>query len=480
MARLIVVSNRLPDALQATDTDVALSRGGLVRALELYVDARKRDDRSFECIWLGSTGNDVADGDPPELRSTMQGTFRGAAVRLPSEEEHDFYRGFCHDTLWPLFHYFPSYAAYNPAHFSAYQRVNERFRDALAQALAPGDAVWIHDYQLMLLPRLVRELGRGTPIGFFLHVPFPCYELFRLLPASWKQQLLAGMLGADLIGFQTSDYTQYFLDCVLRTLGKEHQFGQISVDEQARRADTFPIGVDFERFMSAATHPDIVQQHAQIEASVRKRQIVLSVGRLDYTTGMVDRLLGFQEFLRRCPHWQGKVVLMLVVMPARIVTPQNERMKLELDELVARINGELGKLDWVPVSYLYRSLSFEALVALYSLASVALSTPLRGGMNLAAKEYLAARPDGTGVLILSEMAGAAQELGESLLVNPKDHGEIARALEQALTMSPGEQVRRNRAMQKRLNAQNAQHWAARFLGSLMQAKSEPLVDGDRR
>ncbi len=474
MARLVVVSNRLPFSLQVSGDEIefAPSAGGLVSALAAFLAAKRRQDPTFEHLWVGWPGAAV----PSELHARVkEESLRSHAahpVFLTSEDVDSFYHGFCNGTLWPLFHYFPSYVDYNPAHWDTYVRVNSAFADVLAEIARPDDVIWVHDYQLLLLPGMLREKMPAASIGFFLHTPFPSHELFRLLPTPWKRQLLAGMLSADLVGFHTLEYTQYFLHCVFRILGYEHRLGQIIVEDRVRRADTFPIGIDYEKFETAASSDAVLQRCSELESSVRGRKAIFSVDRLDYTKGILNRLVGYEEFLVRYPQWRERVLFLLTIVPSREEVAHYRKMKQEVDECVGRINGRFGTVDWVPVVYQYRAIDFETLVALYRVSPVALITPLRDGMNLVAKEYLASKPDGTGALVLSEMTGAARELGEAILINPNHWSEIADALDQALTMDPAEQTRRNRPMQERLKAYDSARWAEHFLASLSKVKAE--------
>jgi trehalose 6-phosphate synthase/phosphatase len=474
MPRLIVVSNRLPFTVESKGTEFqfAASSGGLVSALAAYLEGRKRTEPDFECIWVGWPGAVVpneAQADVSRLAAQEHGA---CPVFLRADEVNAFYHGFCNNTLWPLFHYFPSYVDYNPRYWETYVHVNRVFCDALCKLVRPDDTIWVHDYQLLLLPGMLREALPQATIGLFLHIPFPSHELFRLLPSPWRRDLLAGMLGADLVGFHTFDYTQHFLQCVFRTLGYDHHLGQIAFADQARRADTFPIGIDFDRFMTAATSEAIARQCSEIERGIDGRIAIFSVDRLDYTKGILNRLRGYEAFLAEAPEWRGKVVFLLTVVPSRAEVPRYRRMKQELDERVGHINGRFGSTKWVPIIYQYRSVDFETLVALYRLSPVALITPLRDGMNLVAKEYLASKPDGKGVLILSEMAGAARELGEALIINPNHESEIVSALRQALAMSDEEQLSRNRPMQERLKSYDARRWANHFLSSLASVKAQ--------
>jgi trehalose 6-phosphate synthase/phosphatase len=474
MPRLIVISNRLPFSIKSRTAagvyEFVPSSGGLVSALSSYIARRSAEDPQFECVWVGWPGGTVEPLDQAAVRSQMRVEQRAQPVFLTEPEMDSFYHGFCNSTLWPLFHYFPSYTAYSEEQWETYQHVNRIFCETALAIIQPGDVVWVHDYQLLLLPRMLRERAADVQIGFFLHIPFPSFEIFRYLPTQWRRALLEGMLGSDLVGFQTHDYTQYFLRSVFRTLGFEHHLGEITMGAEVRRAEAFPIGIDFERFMDTARSPEVAELRQQLEAGLRGKKAIFSVDRLDYSKGLLHRLRGYECFLEKRPEWRGRVVFILNVVPSRGEVEQYQRMKQELDELVGQINGAYGSVDWVPILYQYRSLGFAEMVALYNLAPIALITPLRDGMNLVAKEYLASKPDGTGVLILSEMAGAARELGEAVLINPNHRQEIAEALHEAVRLEPEEQVRRNRTMQERLQRYDAKRWVSNFLGSLARIK----------
>jgi trehalose 6-phosphate synthase/phosphatase len=368
MARLIVVSNRLPFSLQISGTDIELapSAGGLVSALAAFLDKR-RQDPTFEHVWVGWPGAAV----PAELEGRVKEealrSHGACPVFLTNEDVESFYYGFCNGTLWPLFHYFPSFVDYAPSHWETYVRVNRAFAAAVVEIARPDDVIWIHDYQLLLLPEMVRERLPDAAIGFFLHTPFPSHELFRLLPTPWKRRLLGGMLGADLVGFHTLEYTQYFLHSVFRTLGYDHRLGQIVIDDQVRRADTFPIGIDYDKFMGAAASEAVDKRCGELESSIRGRKAIFSVDRLDYTKGILNRLVGYEEFLDRYEEWRGRVVFLLTIVPSREEVAHYRKMKQEVDECVGRINGRFGTVEWVPVVFQYSSIDFEKLVALYRL-----------------------------------------------------------------------------------------------------------------
>ncbi|HTO93852.1 MAG TPA: bifunctional alpha,alpha-trehalose-phosphate synthase (UDP-forming)/trehalose-phosphatase, partial [Bacteroidota bacterium] len=369
-----------------------------------------------------------------------------------------------------LFHYFPTVARFDDDAWRQYRHVNEVYCDAVLGTLRPGDVVWVHDYHLMLLPGLLRRKRPGLTVGFFLHIPFPDFEIFRLLPDAWRKEILSGMLGADLVGFHTYAYTQHFLQCVQRLLGFENNFGAIVLPARLVKAETYPMGIDFDRFNAAAGDPAVRAETQALAETLTGRRIILSVDRLDYTKGILNRLLGYERLLEDSPSFRNSVVLVMVIVPSRIAVEHYAEMKKLIEEEVGRINGKYGSVGWTPVIYQYRSLSFAPLAALYASSDVALVTPLRDGMNLVAKEYVASRREGTGVLVLSEMAGAAKELGEALLVNPYKAGEIAGALREALEMPRAEQQRRNRILRNRLRRYDVARWANEFLDQLQLQK----------
>jgi trehalose 6-phosphate synthase/phosphatase len=399
--------------------------------------------------------------------------FKAAPVFLSGQSADRFYHGFCNNTLWPLFHYFPSMIRYEEEYWQDYRIANEMYAEALLKVLQPDDILWVHDYQLMLLPGLVRKHFPEMAIGFFLHIPFPSYEIFRLLPRAWRAELIEGVLGASLVGFHTHDYVRDFLTSVLRTLGYEHQLGSISLRDRVVKVDTFPMGIDFERFSSAAASTETKTRAAELREKCAGQKIIFSVDRLDYTKGLLDRLRGYDLFLKTHPEWHGKVTFVVSVAPSRIGVESYQLMKQELEQMVGRIVGAYGNVHWTPLIYQYRNLSFDEIVVLYRACDVALITPLRDGMNLVAKEFVASRPDQTGVLILSEMAGAAKEMGEALIINPFHSDDFARTLEQALTMPVEDQIRRNQVLQDRLRRYDVNRWAEDFVqGMLSSQKTE--------
>lgn len=469
--RLIVVSNRLPFTVRLENDELRFdeSAGGLVTGLSTFLDSYKYHfPKQEKHVWVGWPGNTVPDRLKDQVRSWALTECHACPVFLSETEMEQFYFGFCNSTIWPLFHYFPSHVVYEESYWQNYRHVNELFCDALVEFVQPGDVIWVQDYHLMLLPRLLRERMPQALLGFFLHIPFPSFEIFRLLPQRWCSELLKGLLGADLVGFHTYEYMQHFLHCVLRILGYEHLMGQVYLPNHVVKVETYPMGIDFRKFFETSDAPETQQERMQLKQSLSNYRTVLSVDRLDYSKGILNRLEGFDLLLDSYPEYRGKLVLIMVVVPSRIGVVQYESMKKQIEELVGRINGKFGTIGWTPVIYQYRHLSLYPLSALYSLSDVALVTPLRDGMNLIAKEYIASRTDRTGVLILSEMAGAAKELGEAVVINPNDRQAIAEALREALQMPKEEQERRNIIMQERLRRYDVIRWATDYVTQLVE------------
>ncbi|HTF19313.1 MAG TPA: bifunctional alpha,alpha-trehalose-phosphate synthase (UDP-forming)/trehalose-phosphatase, partial [Chryseolinea sp.] len=477
--RLILVSNRLPFQLVEKDGEIALkqSDGGLVTALKGYfeqeagdVDQSRNAEQFGEKIWVGSA-------DFPEkrwnkyLQKPAPQSFHIDALFINPKSYNKYYNGFCNATLWPLFHYFPSYVVYDETFFEEYEKVNQLFANHIIDLVRPGDTIWIHDYQLFLVPQMIRERIPDATIGFFLHIPFPSFEVFRLLHRPWKEKIIRGILGADLVGFHTHEYVQHFLKAVRMVTGYDHHYRVIEHDNRLTKAELYPLGVDYDKFNGSGKREDVTAVKETIVKNFPDKKIIFSVDRLDYTKGITHRLSGYEQFLENYPEWRENVVFILVVVPSRqIISKYNERLKL-IEEQVGSLNGKFSTLSWQPVIYRYSSLDFTELCALYEAANVGLITPLRDGMNLVAKEYVASSPD-HGVLILSELAGAAIEMGEAILVNPLDASETAEAINQALTMPVLEQKRRLSVMRKRLQEYDVLAWVSDFLGQLSDIKSQ--------
>jgi len=465
MGKLIVVANRLPFSItkRADEFHFRPSPGGLATGLSSLPE-------TFERLWIGWPGiasNRLTCKDKDKITDKLA-TEKSIPIFLSQKQIDDYYSGFCNETIWPLFHYFPLRTIYENRFWHTYKQVNQFFCDEVIKIANRGDYIWVHDYQLMLLPKLLREKLTDPQIGFFLHIPWPSFELFRLLP--WRQEILEGLLGADLIGFHTYDYARHFLSSVCRIVGLDHTLGKVTVGDRTIKVDAFPMGINYEKYSLAINDSDIKQEVNKILQKVGDRKIIISIDRLDYTKGITQRLEAFDLFLSENPEYKGKVTLIMVAVPTRIDVKDYQTLRSRLEHLVGRINGEHGAIGYMPVWYLYRFLPFKNLTALYNAADVALVTPLRDGMNLIAKEFIATKREGKGVLIISEMTGAASELGEALIVNPNNKASIVAAIKEALEMPENEQIERNRLMQERLQRYDVLRWSSDFLNALFDVK----------
>ncbi|MFN8258420.1 MAG: bifunctional alpha,alpha-trehalose-phosphate synthase (UDP-forming)/trehalose-phosphatase [Bacteroidales bacterium] len=472
--RIILVAYRLPFSIHKNGGEKKLvqNSGGLVSAvlsLSEKMNAEKKRKISNKIVWIGYSEHTKKEFEELE---TNESPFDINPVKIDHEINSKYYNGFCNDFIWPLFHYFPSLAIFNESYFESYIKANELFFDELEKIIQPDDMIWVHDYQLFWLPKLIRNKYPKACVGFFLHIPFPSFEIFRMMHRNWRETILKGMLGADLIGFHTNDYTQNFLTTVKRLLGNEILVRKIKIDDRIVKADAFPIGIDYEKFLKTSKSPEVSAEIKKLKLQLGNYKFIFSVDRLDYTKGIRHRLFGLEYFLEKYPEWIGKVIFNLVVVPSRDKITRYKELKKEIDAIVGRINGKYSTLDWRPIIYQYKSLDFHQMIALYSFSHVGLITPLRDGMNLVAKEYVVCQEYNTGVLILSELAGAVAELGESIIINPLDKVEVADAIHMALEMSMDEKTTRNLHMKGRLKNYDVFSWANDFLNQLQSVKNE--------
>lgn len=459
--KLIIASNRLPISVSKENGKLHFSEstGGLATAMQ----SLPADTSRLWIGWPGIASDELTPSEKRQVNSYL--SERGyVPVHLTSEQIDLFYSGYSNDTLWPLLHYFGEFTHYRDDYWQSYRQVNQLFAKVIKKQTGARDTVWVQDYHLMLLPSLIRADTPGARIGFFLHIPFPSYEVFRLLPE--RQEILKGLLGADLVGFHVYDYARHLLSSCSRLLDLSHTHDKIIYGDRQVTVDSFPIGVDYNKFHSAALSSDVKVEIDRLREHYPDKKLILSVDRLDYTKGIVHRLEAFEQFLQTNPKFHKKVCLVMVAVPSRIDVETYQTLRETVEKTVSRINGEFGSIDWTPISYQFQGLPYDELVALYAASDVALVTPLRDGMNLVAKEYIASRTTPDGVLILSEMTGAIDEMPESIKVNPSDRSEVARAIKTALTMPRKEQAVRLASMQRRIARYNVQRWGNDFISQL--------------
>lgn len=460
-----MVSNRLPYVLEKDGEGrwaLKPGSGGLVTALLPVL-------RDRGGVWIGWPG--VAD-DVPDIKRILADAagsigYAFEPVILTQEEIDRYYQGYSNETIWPLFHDLQSQCRFEPEYWPAYVAVNGKFARALAEQCHSEDFVWIHDYQLIDVARQARAAGCGASMAFFLHIPFPSLDIFMKLPE--RQAVLRSLLAHDLVGFQTLRDHRNFVQCLrtllqnvhLRTEGNLHV---VRFDDREIRVGNFPIGIDAAGYAARAVSPEVEERVGEIRTRYQERQIVLGLDRLDYTKGIPHRLKAFANLLERYPDIQGNISLFQVVVPSRVEIPRYEELKLEIEQLVGRINGRYARIGWVPIQYFYRSLATAELLALYRAAQIALITPLKDGMNLVAKEFCACSVEEDSVLVLSQFAGAAAQLGQAaLVVNPYDVEQTANAIYNAFHMRRGERRYRMKRLRRNIQAQNVFWWVDSFM-----------------
>jgi trehalose 6-phosphate synthase/phosphatase len=469
MNRLIVVSNRLPFALDSMGEDlwtVTPAVGGLVSAVEPVL--RERGG-----VWIGWPGTAGEIPKRPLAEATRDAGYDVLPVALSETERDEFYYGYSNEVIWPLFHDLQNFCSFEPAFWEAYKAVNERYADAIVHCSQVEDFVWVHDYHLMYVAQALRDRGLRAALTFFLHIPFPPYDIFAKLPQ--PQRLLRALLQFDLLGFQTRRDVRNFLGCVRRVMSDarvvpRRELQLVRFEKREIRLGHFPIGIDFDSFERGAMSEPVARRAQQLRANFRDCQLILGVDRLDYSKGIPERLRAFRNALERHPELRGRIVLIQVVVPSRVEIPRYHEFKQRIDRLVGDINGRFSTSNWLPVQYHFRSLDREDLLAHYRGCDIAFVTPLKDGMNLVAKEYCACRIDENGVLILSHFAGAAEQLKTgALLVNPYDVEEVADAILEAFRMTDAERVARMRRMRRVVREENVFRWVDSFLkaGSLI-------------
>jgi trehalose 6-phosphate synthase/phosphatase len=462
---IVVASNRLPFTIERRPDGlhVETAPGGLVSAMDPVL-------RKCGGTWIGWPGIEMRRG---EALPVADRPYAVAAVNVSDDELEHYYHGFSNETLWPLLHSMPGRSRFVRRDFETYAEINGRFAATVEEHAKGAGLVWIHDYHLMLAPRHVREtLAGDAALGFFLHVPFPPFDIFRLLP--WDRELLSSLLACDLIAFHVPGYARNFLDCVERTLGARVDAEAMLVEygDRTTRVAALPIGIEFEAF-------DGLARGAARQPESGRERVVLGVDRLDYTKGIPERIRAFERLLELHPEYRERIVLLQIAVPSRAEVSEYRDLKSEIDELVGAVNGRFTTATWSPIRYINRGIERERLSALYRDAEVALVTPLRDGMNLVAKEWVACQVDAPGVLILSRLAGAAETMREALLVNPYDLDGTAEAIHRALTMEEDERASRIAALRRRENRDDLDAWTSAFVGAAAAAGQALPTMSDR-
>ena len=484
MNRLIIVSNRLPFALDSAGEDlwtVTPAVGGLVSAIEPVLRGRGG-------TWIGWPGIAGKIPQGPLSEATRDTGYNIVPVALSETERDEFYYGYSNEVIWPLFHDLQNFCNFEPGYWQAYKQVNERYADAIIRNARPDDFIWVHDYHLMYVGQALRDRSSSqnlSALTFFLHIPFPPYDIFAKLPQ--QRRLLSALLQFDLLGFQTRRDLRNLLQCVRRVMpdakvlsrGETHV---IRFEKRKIRVGHFPIGIDFDSFENGAKSEAVAQRSQQLRASFPDCQLILGSDRLDYSKGIPERLRAFRNALDRYPELRGRVVLIQIVVPSRVEIPRYHEFKGRIDRLVGDINGRFSTNNWIPVQYHFRGLDREDLLAHYRACDIAFITPLKDGMNLVAKEYCACRSDQDGALVLSQFAGAAEQLKpDALLVNPYDVEQMADTIVKAFRMSPAERTARMNRMRRNVRKENVFWWVDSFLkaGAIVGGRSSRAFEKRR-
>ena len=462
----IIISNRLPIRIEKHGDELHFlpSEGGLATGLGTIY----KKDHNY---WIGWPGYIPEDEAEAQLITDKLKTLNLVPVFLTAEELEAYYEGFSNEILWPIFHDRLTYAVFDNNYWTAYQQVNQKFCAALLKhGITDKDELWIHDYQLMLLPQMIREYHEQISIGYFQHIPFPAEEIFRCIP--WRNELLQGLLGADIIAFHTYNDTQNFLNSCLTILELPNKNNTVQCRDREVNIEVFPMGIDFDKFHNLAKS-DIVQAKVKdLKAQYQGQKIILSIDRLDYSKGIIERLMGFETLLQNQPELQGTIMLYMLVVPSRDNVAQYKALRDEIDRMVGQINAVYGTNAWTPIAYYYTSLAIEDISALYVAADICLVTSLKDGMNLVCKEYIASKAaKQDGVLILSEHAGASKELLDSILINPYSAQDIASSIQLALHMPQEEQRKRMRSNVQIVKKFSVFHWVKIFFLRLREIKS---------
>lgn len=470
-SKVLVVSNRLPVTITRKpdgEYDYSMSSGGLVTALQGL-------KKSTEFQWLGWPGLEIPDDEQEKVNGDLMDKFNCTAIFLSDTIADLHYNGFSNSILWPLFHYHPGEMNFDETAWAAYIQANRQFAGEIAAQVNDNDMVWVHDYHLMLLPQMLREeLGtrrKNVRIGFFLHTPFPSSEIYRILPV--RREILVGVLSCNLIGFHTYDYARHFLSSVSRIVsGVKTVPNGIEYEGRSISVGAFPIGIDVDKFTNGLTQDTTVARVKQLKQKFGDTKVIVGVDRLDYIKGVPQKLHAFEVFLTENPEWIGKVVLIQVAVPSRGDVEEYQSLRASVNELVGRINGKFGTVEFVPIHYLHRSIPFDELISLYQISDVCLVSSTRDGMNLVSYEYIACQEEKKGSLILSEFAGAAQSLNGAIIVNPWNIEELSDAIKESLTLPIEKKVINFERLFGYISKYTSAFWGEHFVKELNKLKGD--------
>lgn len=469
--RLLLISNRLPITIKRQDDgqySFSMSSGGLVTGLSGL-------SKTTTFQWYGWPGLEVPENEVARVKQQLKDEYSAFPIFIDDDLADRHYNGFANSILWPLFHYHPGEITFDEGAWDAYKEVNSLFAKTVVRDVQDGDMIWVHDYHLMLLPELLRQELAGSrkniKIGFFLHTPFPSSEIYRILPV--REALLEGLLQCDLIGFHTYDYARHFLSSCSRILETPTTPNGVEYKGKFITVGAFPIGIDPDKFVEGLKKPKVQERIATLSRKFEGVKLIVGVDRLDYIKGVPQKLHALEVFLTEHPEWIGKIVLVQVAVPSRQDVEEYQNLRAVVNELVGRINGKFGTIEFMPIHFLHQSVNFDELCALYAVSDVCLVSSTRDGMNLVSYEYIATQHDRHGVMILSEFTGAAQSLNGSLVVNPWNTEELANAIHDAVTMSPDMREANFRKLERYVFKYTSAWWGQSFVAELAKVSAEP-------
>lgn len=463
---VVVVSNRLPVTIKKNSAtgeyEYSMSSGGLVTALQGL-----KKSTTFQ--WYGWPGLEIPDEEKPQVKKDLLEKFNAIPIFLSDEIADLHYNGFSNSILWPLFHYHPGEINFDENAWLAYNEANIAFAREIEKNMSSNDVVWVHDYHLMLLPELLRQninerKLENVKLGWFLHTPFPSSEIYRILPV--RQEILKGVLSCDLVGFHTYDYARHFLSAVQRILNVNTLPNGVEFQGRFVNVGAFPIGIDVDTFTEGLKQDSVIQRIKQLKETFKDVKIIVGVDRLDYIKGVPQKLHAMEIFLNEHPEWIGKVVLVQVAVPSRGDVEEYQYLRSVVNELVGRINGQFGTVEFVPIHFMHRSIPFQELISLYAVSDVCLVSSTRDGMNLVSYEYIACQQEKKGSLILSEFTGAAQSLNGALIVNPWNTDELAEAIHESLTLPTEKKDAHWEKLYKYISKYTSAFWGENFVHEL--------------
>lgn len=468
-----MVSNRLPVTIKRKDDgsyEYSMSSGGLVTALQGL-------KKSTEFQWYGWPGLELPEDEQERVNEDLMDQFKCCAIFLSDTIADLHYNGFSNSILWPLFHYHPGEMNFDETAWAAYIEANRQFASKIVEQVDDDDMIWVHDYHLMLLPQMLREelakslKPKNVRIGFFLHTPFPSSEIYRILPV--RREIVTGVLSCDLIGFHTYDYARHFLSSVSRIVPNVNTLPNgVEFEGRSIQIGAFPIGIDVDKFTEGVKKPDVVSRIEQLKQKFNDVKVIVGVDRLDYIKGVPQKLHAFEVFLTENPEWIGKVVLVQVAVPSRGDVEEYQSLRANVNELVGRINGRFGTVEFVPIHYLHKSVPFDELISLYRVSDVCLVSSTRDGMNLVSYEYIACQQENNGVLILSEFAGAAQSLNGAIIVNPWSSEDMSDAIKESLTLPEEKKAINFKKLFDYISKYTSGYWGESFVKQLAKCNAE--------